>query len=318
MRVFSEFDKKIIKKMQSLEENDSLISLMNFFESALPDGCYIDMRDKTKVNLVIATDGSEGFRTFDQIRNEVVSKSISVALLLKHLEENKLIFLHGKLKTETIGIKLANIHEFKGFDYEKTDFLPEEIKSDLYKFSQTEFYITESLKQLVRNNFKSPEELRHEKELNEANKQHYLQLEATETLHDKQMEAAQTFHDHQVEEAKQLHAQEMDSARNQMRISRNSFYVSLIAVVVAVAVPKYVTNDINITNKELAEITHYKELNKTIQSLISNQEATKRKLNDISSKLEEQIALVKIHDTSVKAISNQINEVSKSVIKTKE
>jgi len=298
VRTFSEFEKKIIRVMCDISDDDpQAVTLLNCFERFLAEGTIINIFAKDNLTLSL----SKHLKKLYKADDIAIIQSISITLLLNHLESSKLIFLYSETDTKKIGINPIDLGGDKA-EHTTVDFLPDEIKADFYKFSKKVFYVTEDLKQLVKNNFKTPEEIRLEKQLNEAQKQHDKQLEVNETLHKEQLEATKTLHKEQLKATDTLHAEQleatkrqhkkdMNNAKKQLWLSLFSVVISIIAVVAAVLVPKYITNDINITNKELSEFTQRNRLaennKRTLQSLISNQQETEKNLSDITTRLKE-------------------------------
>ncbi|WP_100218338.1 hypothetical protein [Pseudoalteromonas distincta] len=163
MRNFSDFEKKIILRMIDLDEKSrSLNVLGNIYgsfskELSLPDYCYVDVKSESDVKIQVKNSvlnsGSLDLNYFD----DTVSKMmLTVVMLFEHLEDESLAYFIGDLDFCSVGTVCSDE------EYTPCDFLENESKALIYKYTRKKIFISESLKVLAKNEFKSEEVIRHE------------------------------------------------------------------------------------------------------------------------------------------------------------
>lgn len=172
MRAFSEFEKSIIKRMIELDENSGSLNVLgNVYDSfskelSLPDYCYIRVVSEIDVTLQVKKKlidkSSIDLKSFD---DEVSKMLLTTVKLFEYLEEHGLAYYLGDLDFKSLGQVWSDV------EYETCNFLEAESKALIYKFTRKKIYLTETLRDLVENNFKSEEEIRHEKNQESIKKQ---------------------------------------------------------------------------------------------------------------------------------------------------
>jgi len=167
MRIFSEFEKKIIERMIELDEKSGSLNVLgNIFDSfseelSLPDYCYIKVKSETDASIQIKKDIIDQIdpNTLRVLDDELSKFLLTTVKLFEYLENNGLAYFLGNLELESLGQVWANT------EYVSCEFLEEESKTLLNKYTKKKIYVTEELRELVRNKFKPQERIRWEREL---------------------------------------------------------------------------------------------------------------------------------------------------------
>lgn len=167
MRSFSKFEKKIIERMIELDDKSGSLNVMsNIYDSfskelSLPDYCYVKIMSETDISIQIKNNVIE---KIDSSSLLVLDDSLSKVLLttvklFEYLEKNGLAYFIGDLELNSLGMVWANT------EYVKCEFLEAESKKLIYKYVRKKIYVTEELKELFNNHFKSKEQIWHEEVL---------------------------------------------------------------------------------------------------------------------------------------------------------
>ncbi|MGI2114230.1 hypothetical protein ACRN9G_11605 [Shewanella frigidimarina] len=171
MRVFSSFEKQLLTKMIDLDQSDSLNVLGNLLdtfygESHLPEHCHIKLISETEVDIYVKTDElNQGNIDLKNVDYDVSKKLLGVIALFEYLEKQKLAYFMGENDFKTLGMVYADAN------YTACDFLDNEVKPQIYKYSKKRIFVSETLKVLVENSFRTDEEIRHDKEVSTISKQ---------------------------------------------------------------------------------------------------------------------------------------------------
>ena len=165
MRVFSSFEKQLLSKMIELDKSNSLNVLGNLLdafygESHLPEHCHIKLISENEVDIYVKTDEfDQGNIDLKNVDYDVSKKLLGVIALFEYLEKHKLAYFVGENDFETLGTVNRNAN------YIACDFLDDEIKPQIYKYSRKRIFVSETLKVLVENSFRTDEEIRHDQEM---------------------------------------------------------------------------------------------------------------------------------------------------------
>lgn len=165
MRVFSSFEKQLLSKMIELDKSNSLNVLGNLLdafygESHLPEHCHIKLISENEVDIYVKTDEFDhGNIDLKNVDYDVSKKLLGVIALFEYLEKHKLAYFMGENDFETLGTVNRNAN------YIACDFLDDEIKPQIYKYSRKRIFVSETLKVLVENSFRTDEEIRHDQEM---------------------------------------------------------------------------------------------------------------------------------------------------------
>lgn len=153
--------------MIELDNNDDALNVLTniigtlFEELDFPDYYYIDLKSEQDVSIQVT---NEVFQEYNgerlrKINKDISRKIITIIGLFEYLEEQKLAIFVGELDIKTLG-KFCN-----NADYIPCNFLDDKIKPVIYKFSRKEIFISETLRTLAANNFKTDEEIGYDREL---------------------------------------------------------------------------------------------------------------------------------------------------------
>jgi len=167
MRTFSKIEQTIIARMIELDEKSGSLNVLgNVFDSfsnelRLPDYCYIKVASETDVSIQIKKEVIEKIdpSTLRVIDDELSKFLITTVKLFEYLENNGLAYFLGDLNVESLGQVWADT------EYVTCEFLEEESKSLIYKYIRKKIYVTEELKELAHNDFKSKEDIKWNREL---------------------------------------------------------------------------------------------------------------------------------------------------------
>jgi hypothetical protein len=165
MRDFSTFEKKVIGKILNVFSRPGGLSVLgNVLEYELDPNIYISLESeqncpvKIKNNYLIEITNKYGSFGLSELIKEIESKLLLTLKLVAYLENENLLILSGDLSLQILGQKETNADYA---DYNLED--PSLIKL-LYSYSRKKLTPTEGLSKLVKNDFRSDEEIRLESE----------------------------------------------------------------------------------------------------------------------------------------------------------
>jgi len=167
MRSFSEFEKKIINRMIELDEKSGSLNVLgNIFDSflselKLPNYCYVEIISEENVTIQLKKDALDQLSPPDlRVIDDQLSKILLTTVkLFEYLEINGLAYFVGDLDLKTLG------EVWEDTDYVTCEFLENESKKLLYYYTRKKIYVTEELKEIYRNKFKTEEQISTQKEL---------------------------------------------------------------------------------------------------------------------------------------------------------
>ncbi len=169
MRAFNTFEKEIIRRAIELDDKEGSLNVLgNILSSSkggiqIPSCCYIKVTSPTEVTIQIKSDDLEnstanyGTDWIRKLDDDLTRKLLTIVTLFDYLSENRLAFFVGDMDFETLGEK------WDGAEYLQCDFLDKETKELLYKYTRKKIYISETLKVIADNGFKTNEEIKAEK-----------------------------------------------------------------------------------------------------------------------------------------------------------
>ncbi len=165
MRSFSDLEKSIINRMIELDKDPNSLNVLanilsSFYgDSPIPSYCYISVDSADDVCIQVRMDEvykrNKNNELLMEIRDKLSKALIAIVTLFEHLNESRLAIFTGDIECSTLG------NYQKDMQYLPFDFLEEESKALVYKYTRKHIYLTEDLKILAGNNFKSEEEIRH-------------------------------------------------------------------------------------------------------------------------------------------------------------
>lgn len=177
MRKFNFFEQEIIKKAIELDEKQGSLNVLgNILEYSIgknhiPDYCYINVASVEEVTIKIKKDefvyyteknGVEWIRKLD---DDLTRKLLTIVTLFEYLSEKRLAFFIGDIDFKALGEVWADT------EYVDNYFLEKEVKELLYKYTRKRIYISETLKVIARNGFKTDEEVETDKAEEHNNRQ---------------------------------------------------------------------------------------------------------------------------------------------------
>lgn len=173
MRVFSQLEKQLIQRMIKLNDEVGSLNVLGniidsfYGESHLPDYCYVELKAKKDVSIQIRDDAlnTNGIDWIRSVDKDISTKLISVVSLFEYLETQKLVYFVGDLNIDSLG------EVWVGTKYTRCEFLDDDLKPIIYKYSRKKIFVSETLRVFVENGFKTDEELRHEKEVSSMSEQ---------------------------------------------------------------------------------------------------------------------------------------------------
>lgn len=173
MRAFSYLEKTLVRKMIELDgKSCSLNVLGNIIDPFdghihLPEHCYIELKSECDVSIQVKNQALEnnGMDWIRGIDKEISKKLLAVVALFQYLEDEKLAYFVGDLDFKSLGEKWADT------EYTRCEFLDDDLKPLIFKYSRRKIFVSETLRLLEANGFKTDEELRHEAEIASMGKQ---------------------------------------------------------------------------------------------------------------------------------------------------
>jgi hypothetical protein len=167
MRAFSDLEKKIVNKMIELDEEPGALNVLGNIlysfssDSHLPDYCYILVNSETDVAIMVRTEARKNYDgdLLREVDGKISRLLLTTVKLFEFLERNELAFFVGDYDFKTLGETWVDT------SYDRCEFLEPESKALIYRYTRKKVYVSESLKALSANQFKPPEQIRHEREL---------------------------------------------------------------------------------------------------------------------------------------------------------
>ncbi|WP_196795118.1 hypothetical protein [Mariprofundus ferrooxydans] len=133
----------------------------------LPDHCYIELESERDVSIQVRDDAlaQNGLDWIREIDEDISKKLLTVVALFQYLEEEKLAYFVGDLSLNSLG------EVWSDTKYTRCEFLDNDLKPLIFKYSRKKIFVSETLRILEKNDFKTDEELRHEEEVSSMKKQ---------------------------------------------------------------------------------------------------------------------------------------------------
>lgn len=173
MRSLSETEKKLIKSIIELDgEDDSQIYLGNVFdkfynEISSQSHSFVKLIAEDDVAIMVKSKLISGRDPFQPLEHaqRIRTLLLTTAKLMEFLEFNGYAYFLGEEDLSILGDK------WRDENYTKVDILESEIKKLVFKYAKRRIYISEDLRQLYNNGFKTREESMHEEEIEIVRKQ---------------------------------------------------------------------------------------------------------------------------------------------------
>lgn len=168
MRTFSKFEQERIREI--IEVNPLNSNIMDFFSNSIlyERAIMVDEENQIVTFLIKKNDSN------------AVSEIFELISLIKYLEKEYLIFKHTKNTRETIsGVQSKNLTAMT-FNARAEEFQKLEVPTNIYHLLQNYrnsfMVVGTELKQLVKNNFQTSEEINHRREMKVAKRSFYVAL----------------------------------------------------------------------------------------------------------------------------------------------
>jgi len=154
------------------DEVGSLNVLGNILDSFygkthLPDHCFIELKNERDVSIQVRDHAlnQNGLDWIREIDEDISKKLLTVVALFQYLEDEKLAYFVGDLDFNSLG------EVWSDTKYIRCEFLDDDLKPLIFKYSRKKIFVSETLRILEENGFKTDEELRHEEEVSSMKKQ---------------------------------------------------------------------------------------------------------------------------------------------------
>lgn len=167
MRAFSDLEKQLIHRMIELDDKSGSLNVLGsildsfYGKSHLPDHCYVELKSPKDVSIQVRDDAlnENGLDWIRNVDSEISKKLLIVVALFEYLETQKLVYFVGDLDLKSLGEVWADTK------YTRCEFLDDDLKPLIYKYSRRKIFVLETLRVFVNNDFKTDEEIRHNKEV---------------------------------------------------------------------------------------------------------------------------------------------------------
>lgn len=169
MRTFSDFEKNLVCKMIELDDKSCSLNILNntinLFDgnTDLNEHCYIELKSEKNVCIkikkqLLEKNGVEEW--LKKIDNDILKKLLAIVTLFQYLENEKLAYFIGDINLNSLGKVCSDI------EYGECEFIDDDLKPLIFKYSRKKIFVSQTLRALKKNDFKTDEELRHEAEIN--------------------------------------------------------------------------------------------------------------------------------------------------------
>lgn len=167
MRAFSDLEKQLVRKMVELEDAPGHLNVLGniigsfYGATKLSEHCYIELKSKNDVSIQVKREALDqyGVEWINSIDEDISKKLITIVALFQYLENEKLAYFVGELDLESLGEVWADT------EYTRCEFLDDDLKPLIFKYCRKKIFVSETLRLLEVNGFKTDEELRHEAEI---------------------------------------------------------------------------------------------------------------------------------------------------------
>ncbi|WP_198024070.1 hypothetical protein [Pseudidiomarina salinarum] len=136
-------------------------------DTHLPDHCYIELKSEIDVSIQVRDDAlaENGLDWIKEVDEDISKKLLTAVALFQYLEEKRLAYFVGELDLSSLGEVWADIH------YTRCEFLDADLKPLIFRYSKKKIFVSETLRILEKNDFKTGEELRHQEEVSSMKRQ---------------------------------------------------------------------------------------------------------------------------------------------------
>lgn len=157
-RSFSELDKKIITSLINLDSRKGLNVLGNIIEEYLSDYYYINVSSNDNVSVKIKSDYLDKIDVND-FNSHVSELLLTIVILFDNLVNDRFLYFTGSYEFNSLG------HRFVGEDYTTLNIIDTDLMEKVHSYTTRKFFITEDLKEFVKNGYQSKEQVKQAKDL---------------------------------------------------------------------------------------------------------------------------------------------------------
>lgn len=246
MKVFSQLEKKLIRQMIALDDQPDSFNVFDniietfYGEDHIPDYCYIAVISETEVSIQVKNEelkrNSHDPLWLLKLDNELSKMLLTVVKMFEYLNDCDLAFFVGDYDNKRLG----NI--YIGETYSPFDILDAENKSLIFKYTRKKIFLSETLKALAENDFKSDETLMYERE--------------------------EIRHKSEQERLDERHKSELVLTKRQLTNTQRALVVTFIGLIASIVLPMFTTASVELKNKSF--LTSFEE--STFQKLKQNAE----------------------------------------------
>jgi len=167
MRAFSNLEKQLVLRMIELDDKVGSLNVLDnildsfYGETHLPDHCYIELKSERDVFIQVRDEAlaQNGLDWISEIDKDISKKLLTVVALFQYLEEEKLAYFVEELGLNNLG------EVWSDTNYTRCEFLDDDLKPLIFNYSRKKIFVSENLRTLGKNDFKTDEELRHKEEV---------------------------------------------------------------------------------------------------------------------------------------------------------
>lgn len=258
MRNFSQYEKEVIKKIVDIDLMKSNIGEFIAKTALKNRGIKIDKNNQSIDLWYMKND------------NLALNHLIEIVVLINYLEKNDLIFIHSNQVSLLDGnnknwISNGITQEILDNDGDKMahQLIPTNLYEHIVRYVSSYLFVGTELKLLCQNDFKSQEQINHEKEMAEVILQTKL--------------------------SKEHHEKEMTEAILQTKLSKYSFWIAIIALAFSFCAPFFFDTTINKLQMEELNISNDKQI-----EVLNKIESEIKKSNELKDTITKKQTVDKI------------------------
>ena len=168
MRRLSDFEREVIRDITRMGRSPgSLVILENLTSRMMggpdwPETCYVEFDSTGRYTFFVRTDSdaASGSVQFGDLVGRVTSTLLGLVELFEYLDSNKLVYFVGDYDARRIGEKIGSSE-----DYMECGLLSKDVVGRIYPYARKRIFVSEMLREVVANGFRSEEDMRHEQRL---------------------------------------------------------------------------------------------------------------------------------------------------------
>jgi hypothetical protein len=225
MRAFNEFERAIIYKSIELDKPRQLNTLANLIEADMPYQCYISIGSAVDVTIQLQSEFMEqcDIGWIMDLEYEMNNKLLTIVTLFNYLADERLAFFVGGVEVNRIG------KYYPEKDYNTCDFYGADVKKLIFEYANKRIFISETLKVLANNNFKSEETIRAENEFDTQKKNLKLTQDNLKVTQDN-----------------------LSATQKYVKVTQIGLLFTFLGLIASIAIPVWHKSTVEITNKDIS------------------------------------------------------------------